>query len=82
MGGYDVSESGLCWFDNSGCARATGTKKISMGGAKICSFEEIRLTVAGPVAGTVIDLAKLGVQSMLVGAGRRNDEKDASYSTL
>lgn len=31
-------------------------------------IDEIRLTVAGTAAGTVIDMAKLGVDSMLVGA--------------
>lgn len=42
-------------------------EKIPEGGG-LAFIDEIRLTVAGTAAGTVIDMAKLGVATMLVGA--------------
>ncbi|TDL78348.1 sugar kinase [Palleronia sediminis] len=42
-------------------------ERIPEGGG-LAFIDEIRLTVAGTAAGTVIDMAKLGVPSMLVGA--------------
>lgn len=66
---YDVSVVGLYILDVLG----RPVERIPAGG-NVEFIDEIRLTVAGTAGGTVVDLAKLGLDCLAVGAVG-NDEK-------
>jgi sugar/nucleoside kinase (ribokinase family) len=68
---YDVSVIGLYILDVLGRPVA----KIPDRG-NVEFIEEIRLTVAGTAGGTVVDLAKLGLRSLAVGAVGEDEKAD------
>jgi len=72
----DVSCVGLTILDILG----RPVERIPPGGA-VDFIDEIRLTVAGTAAGTVIDCAKLGLKSMAVGAVGADEKGDFVIDT-
>ena len=68
---YDVSCVGLTILDILG----RPVERIPHGG-NVEFIDEIRLTVAGTAAGTVIDCAKLGLRSLAVGAVGADEKGD------
>lgn len=74
---HDVSVIGLYILDILGCP----VTKIPDGG-NVEFIEQIRLTVAGTAGGTVVDTAKLGLNSLAVGAVGNDEKADWVLSTL
>ena len=74
---HDVSVIGLYILDILGCP----VMKIPDGG-NVEFIEQIRLTVAGTAGGTVVDTAKLGLNSLAVGAVGNDEKADWMLSTL
>lgn len=74
---YDVSVVGLYILDVLG----RPVVRIPDGG-NVDFIEEIRLTVAGTAGGTVIDLAKLGLNCLAVGAVGQDEKADFVLMTM
>jgi sugar/nucleoside kinase (ribokinase family) len=74
---YDVSVIGLYILDVLG----RPVTAIPEGG-NVDFIEEIRLTVAGTAGGTVVDTAKLGLNSLAVGAVGEDEKADWVLLTL
>ncbi|MCP4071123.1 MAG: sugar kinase [Hyphomicrobiales bacterium] len=74
---YDVSIIGLYILDVLG----RPISKIPEGG-NVEFIDEIRLTVAGTAGGTVVDTAKLGLNSLAVGAVGDDEKADWVLMTL
>lgn len=74
---HDVSVIGLYILDVLG----RPVDAIPAGG-NVDFIEEIRLTVAGTAGGTVVDLAKLGLNCLAVGAVGDDEKADFVLSTL
>lgn len=74
---YDVSVIGLYILDILG---RPVTRIPERGNVEF--IDEIRLTVAGPAGGTVIDTAKLGLRSLAVGAVGNDEKADFVLATM
>ncbi len=74
---HDVASVGLTILDIQG----RPIERIPDGG-NLAIIEEIRLTVAGTAAGTAIDMAKLGLDTMAVGAVGDDEKADFIVSTF
>jgi sugar/nucleoside kinase (ribokinase family) len=74
---HDVSVIGLYILDVLGRPVA----RIPDGG-NVAFIDEIRLTVAGTAGGTVVDAAKLGLDSLAVGAVGDDEKADFVIATL
>lgn len=74
---YDVSVVGLYILDVLG----RPVERIPERG-NVDFIEEIRLTVAGTAGGTVVDLAKLGMSCLAVGAVGQDEKADFVLMTL
>ena len=74
---HDVSVVGLYILDVLG----RPVERIPEGG-NVEFIEEIRLTVAGTAGGTVVDLAKLGLSCLAVGAVGRDEKADFVIMTM
>ncbi|WP_337268481.1 carbohydrate kinase family protein [Oryzifoliimicrobium ureilyticus] len=74
---HDVSVVGLYILDVLG----RPVDAIPQGG-NVEFIDEIRLTVAGTAGGTVVDLAKLGLQCLAVGAVGDDEKADFVVATL
>ncbi|WP_062119827.1 carbohydrate kinase family protein [Aureimonas sp. AU40] len=74
---HDVSVIGLYILDVLG----RPVDAIPPGG-QVDFIEEIRLTVAGTAGGTVVDLAKLGLNCLAVGAVGEDEKADFVLATL
>ncbi|HEV7309216.1 sugar kinase [Ensifer sp.] len=74
---HDVSVIGLYILDILG----RPVDRIPEGG-NVEFIDEIRLTVAGTAGGTVVDLAKLGLNCLAVGAVGEDEKADFVISTL
>lgn len=74
---YDVSVVGLYILDVLG----RPVEAIPQGG-NVEFIEEIRLTVAGTAGGTVVDLAKLGLSCLAVGAVGQDEKADFVLMTM
>ncbi|MHA1524999.1 MAG: carbohydrate kinase family protein [Alphaproteobacteria bacterium] len=73
---HDVASVGLTILDVLG----RPVERIPEGG-NVEFIDEIRLTVAGTAAGTVIDMAKLGLKSLAVGAVGDDEKGDFVIQT-
>ena len=74
---YDVSVVGLYILDILG----RPVNRIPDRG-NVDFIEEIRLTVAGTAGGTIVDLAKLGMNCLAVGAVGKDEKADFVLMTM